>query len=203
MHLEMVHKVSADASCRLALTVSIDQTARLWELLSRHLLRVLRIPTGDGSTGYIRGATLSPDGSLAAILFEVGIGREVISLFETGSGRLVRHLPELSQPAYSPVFSRSGRFLAPEGYYDCPPGSEQIFGWQVDCGLDQAVDFFPGAHFRDKYYRPDVISRVLETRDGDKALRLADKQRNKQDAKLLAASERRLRFLPWPSTTAR
>jgi hypothetical protein len=60
------------------------------------------------------------------------------------------------------------------GYYDASPDGEDLFGWHVNRGLDQAADFYPAATFRDHFYRPDVIDLILETLDEAEALRLAD-----------------------------
>src|SRR2546421_8726174 len=40
--------------------------------------------------------------------------------------------------------------------------------------LDRAPDFYSVARFRDRFYRPDVMVRVLDTLDINEALRLAD-----------------------------
>jgi WD40 repeat protein len=53
----------------------------------------------------------------------------------------------------------------PSGYYDCSPGAEDLIGWHVNRGKDQAADFFPASRFRATFYRPDIIDRVLETLD--------------------------------------
>ncbi len=62
----------------------------------------------------------------------------------------------------------------PAGYYDCSPGGVELIGWHVSNGPDQPADFFPASRFRDTYYRPGVISRVLQTLDEAEALRLDD-----------------------------
>lgn len=59
-------------------------------------------------------------------------------------------------------------------YYDCSPGAEDLIGWQVNRGNNQEADFFPASKFRDRFYRPDVIQRVLQTRDVAKALNAAN-----------------------------
>jgi len=51
----------------------------------------------------------------------------------------------------------------PEGYYDASPGAEDLIGWHVNRGADQAALFFPASRFRAQFYRPDIIGRVLET----------------------------------------
>ncbi len=62
----------------------------------------------------------------------------------------------------------------PKGYYDAAIGAEGLIGWHVNNGKDQAADFFTAARFRDRFYRPDVIDRVLDTLDVAQAARLAD-----------------------------
>ncbi len=62
----------------------------------------------------------------------------------------------------------------PSGYYDCSPGGEDLIGWHVNNGPDQAADFFPASRFRDTYYRPGVVSRALKTLDESEALREDD-----------------------------
>jgi len=59
-------------------------------------------------------------------------------------------------------------------YYDCSPGAEELIGWHVNRGKDQAADFFPASKFRDRFFRPDVIARVLQTGDVTTALQAAN-----------------------------
>ena len=68
----------------------------------------------------------------------------------------------------------------PEGFYDCSAGGEDLIGWHVDRGPEQAADFFPASKFHDQFYRPDVIQRVLSTRDVDQALAQANAERGPQ-----------------------
>jgi len=68
----------------------------------------------------------------------------------------------------------------PSGYYDASPGGEELIGWHVNHGKDQAADFFPASRFRSTRYRPDVIARVLDTLDEGEALRLANEESGKR-----------------------
>ncbi len=65
----------------------------------------------------------------------------------------------------------------PSGYYDASPGGEELIGWHVNRGGDQAADFFPAAKFRNRFYRPDVIDRVLDTLDESQAVLAANAAR--------------------------
>jgi WD40 repeat protein len=68
----------------------------------------------------------------------------------------------------------------PSGYYDASPGGEDLIGWHVNRGAEQAADFFPAAKFRSRFNRPDVIDRVLTTLDETSALTAADAARGVQ-----------------------
>ncbi|MES2945897.1 MAG: caspase family protein, partial [Pseudomonadota bacterium] len=69
---------------------------------------------------------------------------------------------------------------SPSGYYDASPGAEELIGWHVNRGQDQAADFFPASRFRSKFYRPDVIDRLLDTLDEGEALKQADQAANRR-----------------------
>ena len=64
----------------------------------------------------------------------------------------------------------------PKGYYDASPGAEELIGWHLNNGADQAADFFPVSRFRATYNQPDLLAKVLETQDEEKALRLANEE---------------------------
>jgi WD40 repeat protein len=74
------------------------------------------------------------------------------------------------------VHSDGKRWVAftPSGYYAAGPGGEDLVGWQVDNGPDQAASFFPASRFRDYFYRPDVVSLVLKTLDESEAVKQAE-----------------------------
>jgi hypothetical protein len=62
----------------------------------------------------------------------------------------------------------------PSGYYDASPGGEDLIGWHVNNGRDNAADFFPVGEFRSTYYRPDIVAKILETGDEAKAILAAN-----------------------------
>ena len=74
------------------------------------------------------------------------------------------------------VFPTGDDWLAwtPEGYYAASPGGERFMRWHVDKGLDQLGTVYPAEQFREKFYRPDVIKRILETGNVEAALKAAD-----------------------------
>ncbi|MGI9107334.1 MAG: caspase family protein, partial [Pyrinomonadaceae bacterium] len=64
----------------------------------------------------------------------------------------------------------------PSGYYDAAPGAEDLIGWHVNNGRDRAADFFPVGQFRDAFYRPDIVSKILEIGDEARAVQLANEE---------------------------
>jgi WD40 repeat protein len=70
----------------------------------------------------------------------------------------------------------------PTGYYMASPGGEDLIGWHLNRGWDQAADFFPASKFHDKYARTDIVERVLDTLDEDEAVRQADLARPRKAA---------------------
>lgn len=113
--------------------------------------------------GVAWGVHLPADGTLALAAYSDGTvrwhrledGAELLALFIHPDGR---------------------RWVAwtPESYYDASAGADGLIGWQVNNGPEAAADFFPVWQFRERYYRPDVVRHVLDTRDITEALRLAD-----------------------------
>ena len=62
----------------------------------------------------------------------------------------------------------------PSGYYMASVGGDDLIGWQVNRGRDHAADFFSVGRFSDKYYRPDIVLKILASLDEPTAIREAD-----------------------------
>lgn len=136
----------------------------------------LRLFNGQGRQLWMRAlpgrpwrVNQSPDGRLAVAAHSDGTirwyrlrdGVELLALFVT---------PD------------AGRWVAftPAGHYAASPGGEDLIGWHINRGRDQVADFFGAGRFRDRFYRPDVVERVLTTLDVSEALRQADAARGRQ-----------------------
>lgn len=65
----------------------------------------------------------------------------------------------------------------PSGYYDASPGGEDLIGWHVNHGYDRAADIFPASSFHDQFYRPDIVSLVLNLADEHRAIAEANSRR--------------------------
>ncbi|RKZ56601.1 MAG: hypothetical protein DRR08_21270 [Candidatus Parabeggiatoa sp. nov. 2] len=98
-----------------------------------------------------------------------------------------RSLEEIvsSLPAPDKLFSSSNRWIlgTKDGYYDTSVGGEELIGWHLNRGAEKAADFYNAAQFRDIYYRPDVIAKVLETLDVQETVRLANQEKGLLDSK--------------------
>jgi WD40 repeat protein len=68
----------------------------------------------------------------------------------------------------------------PKGYYTASPGGEELIGWHVNRGWNEAADFFPAARFRNQFYRPDIVQLVLTTLDEEMAITRANLLVNKK-----------------------
>lgn len=98
--------------------------------------------------------------------FRVSDGQEVLALFIHPDGQ---------------------RWIAwtPQGYYDAALGADDLIGWHINHGYDRAPDFYPVSQFRGRFYRPDVIQRVLKTPNLDiaEAIGQADQAAGRPTAK--------------------
>jgi WD40 repeat protein len=63
--------------------------------------------------------------------------------------------------------------VSPSGFYDTSVGGEDLLGWHVHRGRDEAADFFPISRLRARFYRPEVIASIIDKADDGDAFRLA------------------------------
>ena len=108
-------------------------------------------------------------------------GQVAVAALSDGTVRWYRMKDGKELLAFFPHADRKRWILwTPSGYYDASPGAEELIGWHVNNGSDQAADFFPISRFRATYYRPDVVAKVLETLDEPEAIKLANKESSKK-----------------------
>ena len=104
-----------------------------------------------------------------------GDGRVALAALGDGTVRWYRMNDGKELLAFFPHADKKRWVLwTPSGYYDASPGAEELIGWHVNNGSEQAADFFPVSRFRTAYYRPDVVAKVLETLDEAEAIRIAN-----------------------------
>ncbi len=59
------------------------------------------------------------------------------------------------------------------GYYDTSVGGEDLVGWHINRGMNQASDFYSVGRFRERFHRPEIIQAIVQTADEDEAIRRA------------------------------
>ena len=141
----------------------------------------LRLFNADGTErwppravpGVVWGVNIPQTGPLA--------GNIIVAAYGDGTIRWHRSSDGAELLAFFPHADRKRWVLwTPSGYYDASPGAEDLIGWHVNRGADAAADFFPASRFRSRFYRPDVIDRVLDTLDEAQALKDADQAANRR-----------------------
>lgn len=127
---------------------------------------------------FDRNAKLLWDKDALGVVWAVNVsqdGRWVVAAYGDGTIRWHRASDGIEQLAFFPHADKKRWVMwTPSGYYDASPGAEELIGWHVNNGKNHAADFFPASRFRDRFNRPDVLAKVLETQDEAEAVRLAN-----------------------------
>jgi hypothetical protein len=61
----------------------------------------------------------------------------------------------------------------PQGYYTSSVNGDQMVGWHLNKGWEQAGDFVTAARLKKHLYRPDIVKRAFELADSEAAVREA------------------------------
>jgi WD40 repeat protein len=111
-------------------------------------------------------------------------GRWLVGAFSDGTLRWYRLQDGSEQLAVFP-HPDGRRWVAwtPAGYFAASPGGEDLVGWQLDRGDKQAADFYPASRFRSEYYRPDLISEVVNKGSLEAALATLTREGGRTEAK--------------------
>jgi len=118
---------------------------------------------------------MRPQQSIAEAVNLSGDGRLAVVAGQNGTIRWHRMSDGAELLAFFPHADQKRWVLwTPSGYYDCSPGAEDLIGWHVNRGRDQAGDFFPASRFRAACHRPDIIDLVLQTLDEGAAVDAAN-----------------------------
>jgi hypothetical protein len=115
--------------------------------------------------GEAFAVNISPDGRFAL----AALGDGTVRWYRMNDGKeLLAFFPHADKKRWI--------LWTPSGYYDASPGAEELIGWHMNNGSEQAADFFPISRFRRDYYRPDVVAKTLETLDEAESIRLANEE---------------------------
>lgn len=116
MHTAMINRIDVDRAERWLVTASDDKTARVWDLATQRLDKVLRPPIGAGDEGKLYAVAISPDGALVATGGWTGAACThndcEIYLFDRANGALLRRIGGLPNVINHLAFSPDARRLA-------------------------------------------------------------------------------------------
>jgi hypothetical protein len=112
-HTGPIRQIAVDRGERLAVTVSDDKTARLWDLQSQELLSIFRVPVGDAKAGSLYGAAISPLGHEVAVAGTTGDAAHAhrIYIFNIKTGALAGTIDALAGDIKSLTWTQDGRYL--------------------------------------------------------------------------------------------
>jgi WD40 repeat protein len=114
-HAAVVNHIDVDAAEQFLASASIDKTARVWDLRSGKLLKILRPPIGDGDEGMLYAVAFSPDSATLAVggfTGPAGSGNHPIYIFDRESGAIRKTIPGLPGRTRHLAYSKDGRYLA-------------------------------------------------------------------------------------------
>jgi WD40 repeat protein len=111
-HTAVVTKVLFMPDGRELITVSGDNSIRVWDVATGQPLRVLRPPIGVGPGCTLNSAALSPDGRTLAVGSVWRFGEIPIYLIDLATGRILRVLRGHTTNIVSLAFSADGARLA-------------------------------------------------------------------------------------------
>jgi WD40 repeat protein len=101
--------------------------------------------------GAPKAVNISADGRLAI----AGLSDGTIRWYRMKDGReLLAFLPRGDGKRWV--------LWTPSGYYDASEGGDELIGWHVNNGPDREASFYPVSRFFERFYRPEVMARVVK-----------------------------------------
>lgn len=111
MHTAAIRRIGIDAENRYLVAGSDDKTVRVWDLSTGRLIKILRIPVGDGHEGTVFAVAMSPDGRTIACAEWTGWQWDnmySVYLFNRESGRLIKRISGLNATISNLVIQKTG-----------------------------------------------------------------------------------------------
>ena len=114
-HSDVVRRVLFTPNGKQVVTVSIDKSARVWDVASGDRTRIFRLPSGPGDEGSLSSAAISPDGKFLAVSgMPPGRGKNgiLVYLVYLSTGQIARVYKGHENIVTSLAFSRDGGRIA-------------------------------------------------------------------------------------------
>jgi WD40 repeat protein len=113
-HAAIAQRIDVDAGERFLFSASYDKTARVWDLHSGKLLKILRPPIGNGEVGRLYAVASSPDGASVAVGGYTGekSSEYPVYIFDRESGDIRKTIRGLQEVTTHLAYSKDGRYLA-------------------------------------------------------------------------------------------
>ncbi len=112
-HTDMVMGVQFTPDGKHVVSAAKDKTVRVWETATGRMVRVLRLPSGEGDQGALYALAVSPDGrTVAAGGVSPGGSDHLVYLIGLSDGTIRRVLSGHKAPVFSLAFTPDGRLLA-------------------------------------------------------------------------------------------
>ncbi len=97
-----------------------------------------------------------------------GDGRLVVAALSDGTIRWYRMKDGKELLAFLPYSDRKRWVLwTPSGYYDASEGGDELIGWHVNNGFDHEASFHPVSRFFERFYRPEIMTRIVKSGEPD------------------------------------
>jgi WD40 repeat protein len=130
------------------ITAAFDKTIRIWSIPDGKLLKVLRVPIGEGFEGSLFGLAISPDGKTLAV--GGWMKQQFIYTMDIVSGKILRAYGPNKETLLNVAFSPDGQSLA--AVFNLKVGMRI---WDVATGQLKFEDTSYGAETRGLAYRSD------------------------------------------------
>jgi WD40 repeat protein len=122
------------------------------------------------SPGSALGVNISGDGKKAVAAYDDG----TIRWYNLENGEeLLAFFPHKDGQRWV-AWTKSGYYMTSSDNVD------NILGWHVNNGKDQAASFYPIGALYATYKRPDIVKKILVTLDEDEAIRLANLEKEEK-----------------------
>jgi len=147
-HTAPVRHVVLTPDQKTMITASLDKTIRLWSVPDGKLLKVLRVPIGEGFEGALFGLAISPDGKTLAV--GGWMKQQFIYTIDIVSGKILRAYGPNKETLLNILFSPDGQSLV--AVFNLKVGMRM---WDVATGQLKFEDTNYGSETRGLAYRSD------------------------------------------------